>query len=219
MELLPFKTDGENSMLKMFRIPLQYFAEGGADDKKDPAEDKPGEDKSKTFTQEEVNKMMTAEKNQGRAAILKELGLEGDAKDAKKLIDAYKKEQEEKKTEAQKKDDAIKDLTEKEKAAAEKAAKLEAKFTAVEAGVNMEFLDDVLAIALIKVTETKDLKTVLGEMKTKYPTFFTATEKKEEGTGGSVGGGKKTDDKDTESLGERLGKKNAPQKKSAYFTN
>lgn len=206
----------------MKKIGLQFFAEG--DDKgTDQNEDKSGEDKgteTKTFTQAEINRMMTAEKNQGRMAILKELGLEGDAKDAKKLIDAYKADQEAKKTETQKKDDAIKDLTEKEKAAVEKAAKIEAKFTAVEAGVNMEFLDDVLAIATIKVTETKDLKTVIEEMKTKYPSFFTKTETKEEkGTGGSVGGGKKTEDKETESLGERLGKKNAVQTKSAYWSH
>lgn len=205
----------------MFRIPLQYFGENEAD--KEIVEEKKLEEKkadeNKTFTQEEINRMMTTEKNQGRLAALKELGLEGDIKDVKKLIESFKAEQEAKKTDLQKKEEAIKELSEKEKVAAQKAIMLEAKLQAMQSGVNADYVDDIIVIAMPKVTEAKDLKAVLEEMKTKYSAFFTKTEIRKEGTGGSVGGIKKTSTEENLSLGERLAAKNSANNKSVYFKN
>ena len=55
------------------------------DDKPGEADDKGSKGKSgdKTFTQDQVNRMMTREKNQGRNAVYKELGI--DPKDTKAI--------------------------------------------------------------------------------------------------------------------------------------
>lgn len=208
---------------KLLNIGLQFFAEENKDtegeDKTDP-DDKSGDEskKDKTFTQAEINVMMSKEKKQARTALLKELGLEGDSTDIKTLISTFKTDQDSKKTDLQKKDDEIKRLGTEKEEGNKKTSYLEAKFAAIEAGANTEYVEDVLAIALSKVTETKDLKAVLEEMKKKYTTFFTAGDNKRNGTGNSLNDKNKSDGK-VEGLGERLGKKNATVTKSTYFKN
>ena len=83
-------------------IGLQFFAEDGAGE--DPGTGGSGGDpeggeggqgegtggkSGKTFTQEEVNRLMKAEKESAKKALLKELGVE-DAKSAKEGLAKYK---------------------------------------------------------------------------------------------------------------------------------
>ena len=169
----------------------------------------------KTFTQEEVNRMMAREKKQGRAALLKELGYEDEkaAINASKSYNAW--------LQAQKSDD--------EKAADEKAANdralkeaqakaelSEAKVEAMMLGCQPAYVEDVIALAVAKKTDDGDFKTIIGDLKKKYPVWFGESsdddeeEKKEEkkkegqkGTGGSVGKSKEKKDEE-QSLGTRL---------------
>lgn len=196
--------------------------------------DKGGDDKGnsgKTFTQEQVNKMMTREKNQGRSAALKELGI--DPKDSKAiamvkaLIDSQKTDEQkaaEKESENQTK------VTEAE----QRAQVAEAKAEAMMLGVKSQYVDDVVTLALAKMTEDSDLKTVIGEFKTKYPIWFGESEdddkggkNKEKGKTGQKGTGSsvKTSKEDKggkeeKGLGARLAaQRRGAGKKSSYWGN
>ena len=181
---------------------------GGKDDDK-----KEQKKSSKTFSQEQVTRMMTREKNQGRNAALKELGI--DPKDTKMiatvkaLIEAQKSDEQKKIEQEQK---ANSELDE----ANRRAEIAEAKAEAMQLGVKSQFVDDAITLAMAKVTDDTDLKTVLGEFKQKYPLWFEADEDDKnstgkKGTGSSVKdqkGGKK---KETQTLGARLAAKRKPK--------
>lgn len=183
---------------------------GSADESGKEKEEK----KERTFTQEEVNRMMTREKKQGRAALLKELGYK-DEKQAKAASSSYNAWLESQKSAEQK--SAEKD-SENEKAILEAQAKADAAEAKVEAlmlGCKPGNVDDVIALAMAKKTDDGDFKTIVGELKKKYPDMFSKSsddEEKEEkktagqkGTGGNVSAkskDKKSDEK--QSLGARL---------------
>ena len=189
---------------------------GGKDDDK-----KEQKKSSKTFSQEQVTRMMTREKNQGRNAALKELGI--DPKDTKMiatvkaLIEAQKSDEQKKIEEQQK---ANSELDE----ANRRVAIAEAKAEAMQLGVKPQFVDDAITLAMAKVTDDTDLKTVLGEFKQKYPVWFEADDDDKDstgkkGTGSSVKdqkGGKK---KETQTLGARLAAKRRPSaNKKSYWS-
>lgn len=127
------------------------------------SEDKAG----KTFTQEQVSKMMAREKHQGANSVYKELGI--DPKDTKAigLVKALIASQ---KTDEQKAAEQSKALVE----AQNKAAMSEAKAEAMMMGVQPQFVEDAVTLAMAKVKneDGADIKTVLGELKTKYPVWF-----------------------------------------------
>ncbi len=181
----------------------------------------------KTFTQEQVNKMMTKEKNQGRNSVYKELGI--NPKDTKAiamvkaLIDSQKSDEQKA---AEKESENESKITEAE----QRAAFAEAKAEAMMLGVKTQYVEDVVTLALAKMTEDADLKTIIGEFKTKYPVWFGDSEedKKEEkksktgqkGTGSSVKNTEKAKKgEETKGLGARLAAQRKPSaKKSSYWS-
>lgn len=191
-----------------------------------------GGKKEKTFTQGQVSQMMTREKNQGRAAVYKELGI--DPKDTKavamvKALIASQKTDEQKAAEQQAENDAKARETE------ERVAKAEIKAEAMVLGIKREFVDDMVALVMSKKTDDSDIKTLLGEYKKKYPTWFEDSSEEDDddgkagkgkkgktgqrGTGSSIkgdNGGKKGDKAgDNQSMGQRLAarrKASAPKK-------
>ena len=188
---------------------------GKDDDKKD--QKKP----SRTFSQDQVTRMMTREKNQGRNAALKELGI--DPKDTKMiatvkaLIEAQKTDEQKKIEEQQKANSELDEVN-------RRVAIAEAKAEAMQLGVKPQFVDDAITLAMAKVTDDTDLKTVLGEFKQKYPVWFEADDDDKnsigkKGTGSSVKdqkGGKK---KETQTLGARLAAKRRPSaNKKSYWS-
>ena len=181
---------------------------------------------SKTFTQEQVTKISTREKNQGRASALKEMGI--DPKDTKMIamIKAF--------VDSQKTDDqrAAEQQAEAQKQNAENERRLaiaEAKAEAMMQGVKTQYVDDIVTLALAKVSDDSDLKTIIGEFKTKYPVWFGESGEDENdkdkgkgktgqrGTGSSV----KSNDKDKKSNeeGKGLGARLAAQRKSGNSKN
>lgn len=170
----------------------------------------------KTYTQEQLNAMMANEKRTARNAILKELGF--DIKDDKNFKDTMKNIKDTLdagKTQAQR-DAEAKAAAETAKDEAEaKATKLEMKVAALAAGVNPDYLDDVIVLAQAKVSETNTVDKVMEEFKTKYPAFF------KESSGGSGTGSSTNPPRKppagTEGLGQRLAKVNKPAAKSSYF--
>lgn len=203
----------------------------GDDDKS--GKDKGGDDKGKsgkTFTQEQVNKMMTREKNQGRSAALKELGI--DPKDSK-MVAMVKALIESQKTDEQKAAEKDAENQTKMNEAEQRAQVAEAKAEAMMLGVKTQYVDDVVTLALAKMTEDSDLKTIIGEFKTKYPVWFGESEDddkggKDKGKGktGQKGTGSSVKNSDKEKKGEEkgLGARLAAQrrgtgKKSSYWGN
>lgn len=176
----------------------------------------------KVFTQAELNRIAAQEKRQGMASVLKSLGFEKE-EDAKAFVEQYRKAEEEKKDELQKAQESI-DAEKKAKADAErKADLLDKKFKVVSAGVSADKADDVVTLALAKVTEDKDFDTVLEELKTAYPVFFeTATADKGTGSGGTPP--RATNKSTTDSgIGKRLAEQrktsSQAQKSGSYFNN
>ena len=213
-------------------LRLQFFASKEEDDK-DEDDDKGGEPSDsednddegskdqnageKMFTQSQVNKMMSREKKEGKSSMLKALGFssEADAKKAVAMLNAMKSEDEKKKEDEDK-------LVE----ANARASAAENKLSCLTAGVSKDSLDDVLAIALRKVTDEKDLDSVLAEMKgqAKYASFFVAEEdekKKDDGTGTNPGHSGKKKDGNKGRYGSQLAKssvKSAESNKKSYFS-
>lgn len=183
----------------------------------------------KAFTQDQVTRMMTREKNQGRNAALKELGI--DPKDTKAiamvkaLIDSQK-------TDEQKAAEKESENQTKMNEAEQRAQVAEAKAEAMMLGVKTQYVEDVVTLALAKMTEDSDLKTIIGEFKTKYPIWFGESEEddkdKDKGKGktGQRGTGSSVKNSDKEKKGEEkgLGARLAAQrkssgKKSSYWGN
>ena len=194
--------------------PIDPPADPPAPPAEPPAEPPAG----KTYTQEQLNAMMANEKRTARNAILKELGF--DIKDDKSFKDTLKnikttldagKTQQQLDAEAKAAAEAAKDEAEA------KATKLEMKVAALAAGVNPDYLDDVIVLAQAKVSETNTVDKVMEEFKTKYPAFF------KESSGGSGTGSSTNPPRKppagTEGLGQRLAKVNKPAAKSSYFKN
>ena len=201
----------------------------GKDDKS--GKDKGGDDKGKsgkTFTQEQVNKMMTREKNQGRSAALKELGI--DPKDSK-MVAMVKALIESQKTDEQKAAEKDAENQAKMNEAEQRAQVAEAKAEAVMVGGKTQYVDDVVTLALAKMTEDSDLKTIIGEFKTKYPVWFGESEDDDKGnkgkgktgqkgTGSSVKTSKEDRGKEEKGLGARLAaQRRGTGKKSSYWGN
>lgn len=182
----------------------------------------------KTFTQAQVTKMMTREKNQGRNAVYKELGI--DPKDSKAiamvkaLIDSQKTD-DQKAAEKEAADQSARAEAE------QRAAVAEAKAEAMMLGVKPQYVDDLVTLALAKMSDDSDLKTIIGEFKTKYPVWFGASDEDDDdkgkgknktgqkGTGSSVKdtGKNKTGDKE-QGLGARLAaQRKSSSKKSSYW--
>lgn len=214
-------------MKNLFRLGLQFFGEGenngtqnngtDAQNNGDQNQNANSGEQKKEFSTTELQAMMTKEKNEGRAAILRELGIT-DVKDAKKSLEDYKKYLDSQKTELQKAQDDNKVLNDRASKAEQKSDLLEKKFFALELGAKMDCVDDVIALAFTKTTDEKDFKTVVGELKTKYPTFF--GESGNGGTGTGTQSKNNTNNTNTSNWGSRLATSTHPTtQKSSYFKN
>ena len=123
----------------------------------------------KTFTQAEVNRMMTKEKQQGRSAAYKELGI--DPSDTN-MVSMFKAFIEAQKTSEQKANEQKAENDAKLAQAMEKARVAEAKATALKLGVKSEYVDDVVALAITKVTDDNDVDAIINDFKSKYTFWF-----------------------------------------------
>ena len=216
----------EKKELKLLPLDLQFFAEGsdegadgdvdnkgndGSDAKDQASTNNPGD---KTFTQAQVSAMMAKEKNEGKRAALKALGFSSEA-DAKKAIESYNAIMNLQKSDEDKLSDEVKKAQQESNDNLSRAIEAENKLACLEAGVNKEFITDVLAIANTKVTDDKDLSKVLEEMKkdNHYSMFF-GSDAGSAGTGTNPGHTKGNDGGSQDNLGARLAKANAQPKKT-----
>lgn len=183
-------------------------------------EDKAGE---KSFSQEQVNKLMAKEKNQGRNSVFKELGI--DPKNTK-LINMLKSVVDSQKTEEEKAAEKGSEATKEINEAKQRATIAEAKAEAMMFKAKPIYVDDLVALAIVKLGEDGDLKTIIGELKKKYPDWFSdekqeddKTKGKKTGTGSSVkASSKEKQGDDDKSLGARLAaQRKAQAPKDSYW--
>ena len=165
------------------------------------------QDHGKTFTQAEVNRMMKAEKESGRRSILKELGVE-DVKSTKEALEKYQKYLDSQKSDLEKANDNLNKIQAKLTSAESRANKAEFCLKAIaEFEANPKSADDLVAIAMTKVTDDKDIATVLKEMKENeaYNGFFakSGSSSGSSGTGNPLPKGK-SNNNGSESYGARL---------------
>ena len=183
--------------------------------------------KDKTFTQSQVTRMMTREKNQGRNAVYKELGI--DPKDTK-MINMFKAFVESQKSDEEKAAEKESENQTKINEAEHRALVAEAKAEAMLLGVKSQYVEDIVTLALSRMTEDADLKTIIGEFKTKYPTWFGESDDAEgknkgndkigkKGTGSSIKNSDKSKNGDeSKGIGARLAaQRKSSNKKSNYW--
>lgn len=222
----------ENDTLK--GIGLQFFAEGdGGDDGADnngaggdegtggaggTGDNGAGGSQGKTFTQEEVNRMLANEKRQGRQAALKALGLDPNDKDAEKkakgILDSHK-------TQEQLTNEALENEKNARSEAEKKALAAEQKLAVLEAGCKKEFVEEVTALAAVKVTDTVDFAAAIKAVKEKCPSFFDEGEGSDGGTGGGQGHRRQNPNNKPGSMGARLAQNVTSNNvtKNPYFNN
>lgn len=206
------------------RIGIQFFAESGAEGGAEGGEGSQenggsGGTPPKTFTQEEVGRMMASEKRSGRMALLKELGYE--VKEGEKFQDIVAKVKgilDQGKTQQQLDQEA---KTKAETDLANERTRnnsLQAQIEVMKAGVKPEYVDDVISMLMPKITEDKPLSKLLEEYKTKYPLWF-GESGGSGGTGGSTNPPRGKGGTNTEGLGKRLAQANKTTTKSSFFKN
>lgn len=173
-----------------------------------------GGSSSKTFTQDELNSILAAEKRKNINSVYKDLGFET-PEEAKAYLEKHRKEDDDKKDELTKSQEKLAEL-EKEKAAeAKKATVAEYKFKAIESGCDAKNAGDVVVLAMAKVSDDKDFETALKEIKETYPSLFNSSDDGSgTGTGGNNPRGRRSGN-DISGIGKRL----AEQRKSSANSN
>lgn len=214
--------------------------EEGKDANDQPADDKTGEsgtketstgagkaedkkDESKSFTQEQVNRMIASEKKQGKTAALKELGIDpGDTK----MIAMMKAFIESQKTDEQKEVETQLAEAAKLAEANQRVLIAETKAEAMQLGAKTQYVEDIVTLISAKMTDDADIRTLITELKTKYPTWFGAEDEDDKsktgqrGTGSSINSnsGKGNKSNEDKGLGARLAaQRKASTKKTSFW--
>jgi hypothetical protein len=219
------------------KLNLQYFADDTVEENDDIAEEnnddkdngETGKDnkhdtkQEKTFTQSQVNRLMSREKKEGRTALLNTLGFKTE-EEAQKAVQLYTALMNSQKSETEKNDEVKNNAIEAQTAAEKRAIEAENKLACIMAGVNKESVADVLAIASLKVDENNNLDSVLAEMRkqARYAVFFDEAvendKSKDTGTGHDTAHGKKGGENKKGAYGARLGSQsNKSNKKNTFF--
>lgn len=175
----------------------------------------------KTFTQEQVNSMIAAEKRKNLSSVYKGLGFDSEEA-AKAFVDKYKGEEEKNKTDLVKAQERASQLEAEKSAEAAKAQDLQYRFDAMAEGCDAKSAEDVVVLAKAKMSDDKDFAAALKEVKEQYPAMFGQTDN---GNGGGTGGGgtsprQKLKSGDLSGIGKRLAeqrKQNNTTKDHDYF--
>lgn len=161
----------------------------------------------KTFTQAEMNAIAKREKEEGKRALLKELGV-SDCKTAKEGLEAYRKSVEASKTDIEKEREARAAAEKSAAESLERAEHFEACLLAVKAGVTAENADDLVTIAAARAAANGEtLESTIESLKNNpaYSGFFNANPTIQ-GTGNPIGVKRPQGGTPRENIGERLAK-------------
>ncbi|MDM0949508.1 hypothetical protein ACSW9V_10335 [Clostridium perfringens] len=136
----------------------------------------------KTFTQEEVNRLI-----KDRVAREKKGQL------SKEELKAYQDWKESQKTEAQKQSEALTNAEKAKQDAEERANTLEAKVTCLSKGVLADSVDDVVILAKAMVSDDVTMNQAVDKVLEKYPSFK-GVQQQEENKGFKIGAGEQMKD-------------------------
>lgn len=194
---------------------------GGGGDPAGNGNNGSGGAEDKTFTQEQVNSMIAAEKRKNLSSVYKGLGFDSEEA-AKAFVDKYKGEEEKNKTDLVKAQERASQLEAEKSAEAAKAQDLQYRFDAMAEGCDAKSAADVVVLAKAKMSDDKDFAAALKEVKEQYPAMFGQTDN---GNGGGTGGGgtsprQKLKSGDLSGIGKRLAeqrKQNNTTKDHDYF--
>lgn len=194
---------------------------GGGGDPAGNGDNGSGGAEDKTFTQEQVNSMIAAEKRKNLSSVYKGLGFDSEEA-AKAFVDKYKGEEEKNKTDLVKAQERASQLEAEKNAEASKAQDLQYRFDAMAEGCDAKSAADVVVLAKAKMSDDKDFAAALKEVKEQYPAIFGQTDN---GNGGGTGGGgtsprQKLKSGDLSGIGKRLAeqrKQNNTTKDHDYF--
>lgn len=123
-----------------------------------------------TFTQEQVNAIMSKESKKAQESTLKQLGFP-DVEAAKNAMKQYNEWQDSQKTEAEKQASALKKLEDEKAVLLDKTSTLEAESAAMRAGVAGDSVKDVVTLAKGLISETVDMDAAIKQVTDKYPHF------------------------------------------------
>lgn len=140
---------------------------------------------SDSFSKADVDRMMKESREAGRKSALKAFGF-GSEEEAKQASGLLKALLDSRKTEEQKRQEAAEESVRKIGEYEKRAVAAENRLTCVLSGVKADAVDDVMALAAPKITETNTLESVLKDMRKseRYASFFGGTS---EGTGTQPG--------------------------------
>lgn len=151
----------------LLKISMQFFADADAATSDTSTSDTSSTEQASASTgggdPEKSTQKTDESKEQSKSSEL--------SKEEKAELEEYRKWKESKKTNEEKQKDA---LTKAEKARLEAESKVsdyEAKFLAIKSGVSADNVDDVIALAKAKVTDTVTLDKAIDEVIKKYPSF------------------------------------------------
>lgn len=190
------------------------------DAQNDDAGDDKGGENEKTFSQSEVSSMMAKEKKQGKKSAYNELGINPNDKKTISMIKAFIKSQ----SAGDEDSDDSKNNNDSELERRTEIA--ETKAEAMIAGIKKEFIDDAVVLIMAKKSNSDDseidLKTLINELKTKYPVWFDSDDSKDDsigskGTGRSLGSRSDNNSGKAKSLGERLAAQRKGQSKQSSY--
>lgn len=171
----------------------------------------------KTFTQAEVNAMMAKEKDQGRKAILKELGVT-DVKNAKDALDKYKEYLESQKSDLQKAQDAAAETEKNRKLLEEELANTNQKLIVLTAGCSPDKAEDVCVLARARMNEKTTFEQAIEQVKEGYPDLF-GQQSQSKGTGSNANPQNKGTAPNKSSFGQRLASQHKTEAKNPYFNS
>lgn len=211
-------------------LKLQFFAEGGEDTEgKEGGEGTEGKEGKEGKDNKEVD--VEKVKAEARAEYLKTLGIESE-EDLQSIVTKHNEDVKKNKTDLENKDDELKQTTKELVAERNARIKAEAKAEAMVLGAKPEMVDDLVVLAMNKVTKDKSVQEVLAEMKAgKNASNYFVTkdeeeEKKNKNKNKNVTNKRVTkgdednsqeDDKHTGSMAERLLANRKNTQKSHYF--
>ena len=134
---------------------------------------------TKTFTQDEVNNIASKEAKKAQEKFLKQLGFD-DFNNVKEGITKYKEWQDSQKTEAEKQNEQLQKLQSDYTTTSDENATLKAQITAMQSGVNSDYVSDVVTLAKTLVNDEVDINQAIEKVVEKYPHFKQQQEVTEE---------------------------------------
>ena len=141
-------------------------------------------EEAKTFTQEELDKIVKE-----RVARVKK------DQPPKEELEAFKQWQESQKTEEEKKNEALTNAEKARVAAEERALLAETKVTCLTKGVTANSVDDVVILAKAMVTDDVTMEQAIDKVLEKYPSFKGEQQKQEQNKNGFIIGANNTKQK------------------------